>query len=160
MHRHSPAEPRHRRRSDCHRPLGGTQITGNPRVRKLCEDDGESVIFAYYRKTGFFMPNHHVIVQNRILREHPWVALELYDAFRRSKEVAYERARRAEATYLYFPAKGYEEQRAVIGEDPYPFGLNTMGRNVERAIHGSLEQGLLTKPLSLEEIYYRTTLKT
>jgi hypothetical protein len=35
-----------------------------------------------------------------------------------------------------------------------------MGRNVERAIQGSLEQGLLTKPLQLEEIYYRTTLKT
>jgi hypothetical protein len=35
-----------------------------------------------------------------------------------------------------------------------------MGKNVERAISGSLEQGLLTKPLRLEDIYYRTTLNT
>jgi hypothetical protein len=35
-----------------------------------------------------------------------------------------------------------------------------MGRNIRRAIQGSLEQELLTKPLALEEIYYRTTLKT
>jgi len=48
----------------------------------------------------------------------------------------------------------------VFGDDPYPLGLRAMGRNVERAIRGSLEQGLLTKPLALEDIYYRTTLKT
>jgi len=35
-----------------------------------------------------------------------------------------------------------------------------MGKNVERAIRGSLEQGLLTKPLRLDDIYYRTTLNT
>jgi 4,5-dihydroxyphthalate decarboxylase len=64
---------------------GGTQLAGNPRLRKLFPDDGKTVVFDYYRKTGFFQPNHHVIVQNRILKEHPWVALELYDAFRRSK---------------------------------------------------------------------------
>jgi hypothetical protein len=35
-----------------------------------------------------------------------------------------------------------------------------MGRNIERAIQGSLEQGLLTKPLGLEDVYFRTTLDT
>ena len=139
---------------------GGTPIAGNPRIRKLLEDDGKAVVFDYYRKTGFFQANHHVIVQNRILREHPWVALELFSAFQRSKEIAYERARRFASTQLYFPGKDQQEQAAVFGEDPYPLGLRAMGRNVERAIQGSLEQGLLTKPLRLEDIYYRTTLNT
>jgi hypothetical protein len=35
-----------------------------------------------------------------------------------------------------------------------------MGKNIERAIQGSLEQGLLRKPLQLEDVYYRTTLNT
>jgi hypothetical protein len=35
-----------------------------------------------------------------------------------------------------------------------------MGKNIERAICGSLEQGLLRKPLRFEDIYYRTTLNT
>jgi 4,5-dihydroxyphthalate decarboxylase len=139
---------------------GGTQIAGNPRLRKLLADDGKAVVFEYYRRTGFFQPNHHVIVQNRILHEHPWVALELFDAFRRSKEIAYERARRYASAYLYFPGTDRQEQAAVIGEDPYPLGLRAMGRNVERAIRGSIEQGLLTKPLRLEDVYYRTTLST
>ena len=139
---------------------GGTQIAGNPRIRKLLEDDGKAVVFEYYRRTGLFQPNHHVIVQNRILREHPWVALELFDAFRRSKEMAYERARRYASAYLYFPGADRREQAAVVGEDPYPLGLRAMGKNVERGIRGSMEQGLLTKPLRLEDIYYRTTLNT
>ncbi len=139
---------------------GGTEIHGNPHLRKLLDDDGKSVVFQFYRKTGCFQANHHVIVQNRILREHPWAALELYDAFRRSKEIAYQCARRYEATRVYFPSQDFAEQRAVIGDDPYPLGLAAMGGNIERAIQGSLEQGLLTRPLALDDIYYRTTLKT
>src|SRR5882724_12867186 len=117
---------------------GGTSIAGNPRIRKLLEDDGKAVVFEYYRRTGFFQPNHHVIVQNRILREHPWVALDLFDAFQQSKHVAYERAKRYELTSLYFPGVDFHEQSAVIGPDPYPLGLRAMGRNIERAIRGSV----------------------
>ena len=139
---------------------GGTPINGNPRLRKLLEDNGREVVYEYYQKTGFFHANHNVIVQNRVLRDYPWVALELFNAFQRSKEVAYERARRAQSAYLYFPGKDAQEQAAVLGADPYPIGLRAMGKNIARAIQGSVEQGLLTKPLRLEEVYYRTTLQT
>ena len=47
-----------------------------------------------------------------------------------------------------------------VGADPYPLGLRAMGKNIERAIQGSMEKGLLTKSLALEDIYYRTTLNT
>src|SRR5262249_2009964 len=139
---------------------GGTPINGNPRLRKLLEDSGRGVVYEYYRKTGFFHANHNVIVQNRILRDHPWVALELFNAFQRSKEVAYQRARRSQSAYLYFPGKDFQEQAVVLWEDPYPIGIRAMGKNIERAIQGSLEQGLLRQPLRLEDVYYRTTLKT
>ena len=139
---------------------GGTPIDGNPRLKKLLDDDGKEVVYEFYRKTGCFQANHHVIVQNRILKEHPWVALELYKVFQRSKEVAYDRARRSRSTYLFFPGKDFEEQAAIFGDDPYPIGLRAMSKTVERAIRGSQEQGLLRRPLRLEDIYYRTTLST
>jgi hypothetical protein len=87
------------------------------------------------------------------------VALELFNAFQRSKEVAYARARRSQSAYLYFAGTDFQEQVAVLGEDPYPIGIRAMGKNIERAVQGSLEQGLLRKPLRLEDVYYRTTLK-
>ena len=88
---------------------GGTRVDGNPHLRRLLDDDGEEVVSEFFRKTGCFQANHHVIVQNRILKDHPWV---------------------------------------------------TLGKTVERAIRGSLEQGLLRRPRRLEDIYYRTTLNT
>ncbi len=139
---------------------GGTRMEGNPRIRKLFPDNGKAITYEYYQKTGCYYCNHHVIIQNRILRDHPWVALELFKAFQRSKEVAYERARRAQSTYLYFLGNDDREQAAVLGEDPYPLGLHKMGKTIERAIQGSLEQGLLRRPIKLEDLYFRTTLDT
>ena len=134
-------------------------LSASPLIRTLFPDP-QAEGARYYQKTGFYHINHGVVVRRSILEQHPWVALELFDAFKRSKEIVYERARRSASAYLYFPGKDAQEQQAVIGEDPYPLGLRAMGRNVERAIQGSLEQGLLTKPLALEDIYYRTTLNT
>ena len=139
---------------------GGTPIDGNPRIRKLLADNGKALVYEYYQETGCYHANHHVIVQNRILRDHPWAALELFKAFQRSKELAYERARSHQAAYMYFPDSDFQDQASVLGKDPYPIGISGMGKNVERAIQGSLEQGLITKPLRLEDIYYPTTLNT
>ena len=50
---------------------GGTQLEGNPRIRKLLPDNGKALVYEYYQKTGYFHSNHHVIVQNRVLKENP-----------------------------------------------------------------------------------------
>ncbi len=139
---------------------GGTQMTNNPRIHKLLSDSGEAVIFEFFRKTGCHQPNHHVIIKNEILAEYPWVAMELWDAFKRSKEVAYEQAGKTRSTYLIFEPEYWGKQTAVFGEDPYPLGLRAMRKTVERAIRGSLEQGLIRKPLTVEELYFGTTLDT
>ena len=139
---------------------GGTPFTGNPRIRRLMDDGGREVISEFYRKTGAFNANHHVIVQNRVLKENPWAALELFEAFQRSKEVAYERASRLRSGYLYFQGNDHQAQAATFGEDPYPLGLKAMRPTVERAMQASLEQGLIRKPTTVENIYHPTTLNT
>lgn len=139
---------------------GGTAWTGNPRIRKLLLDKGQAVIYEFFRKTGCYHANHHVAVKKSLLQENPWVAIELYKAFQRSKEVAYERARTAQSAYLYFPGNDWKNQAAVLGEDPYPVGLGAMRKTVERAIQGSLEQGLIREPLRVEDLYFHTTLDT
>ncbi|MFB3884542.1 MAG: hypothetical protein ACE144_04895 [Thermodesulfobacteriota bacterium] len=139
---------------------GGTPLTENPRIRKLVDDQGRKIISEFFSRTGCHQANHHVVIKNSVLREHPWVAMELYKAFQRSKEVAYERAKRAQAAYLYFEGNDWKEQAAVFGEDPYPLGLRAMRKTVERAIQGSLEQGLIRKPIKIEDLYFHTTLDT
>jgi len=60
---------------------GGTSLTGNLRIRPLLDDGGRAVVAEFYRKTGAFMANHHVIVQNRILKDNPWAEMALFKAF-------------------------------------------------------------------------------
>ncbi len=139
---------------------GGTQMANNPRIHKLLNDSGEAAIFEFFRKTGCHQPNHQVIIKNEILSKHPWVAMELWDAFRRSKEVAYEQTRKMRGTYLIFDSPYWRKQTAVFGEDPYPLGIKAMRKTIERAIQGSLEQGLIRKPIKVEDLYFRTTLDT
>jgi predicted solute-binding protein len=86
--------------------------------------------------------------------------MELYKALQQSKEIAYDRARKARLTYLYFEENDWKEQAAVFGEDPYPLGLRAMRKTVERAVQGSLEQGLIRKPIKVEDLYFHTTLDT
>ncbi len=101
-----------------------------------------------------------VAVQNRLLAEYPWVALELYKAFQRSKEVAYERARRSEAAYLLFPGEDQQKQAALFGKDPYPLGLRNNKKMLEILFQSSSEEGLTGRTATFEEVFYRTTLDT
>ena len=132
----------------------------NPRVKRLLPDDGKEVITQHYQKMGVLQTNHHIIVQNRIVKEHPWVPMELYNAFTRSKAVAYQRARQQMEAYLYFDGSDFQDQAAIFGADPYPCGMKAMRPMVERLFQGSLEQGLIRKPVTVEEIYHPTTIDT
>ena len=59
---------------------------------------------------------------------------------------------------MYFPGQDFQDQAQALGEGPYPIGIRAMGKNVEREIQGSLDQGLIPKPITLEDLYFRTTL--
>lgn len=129
---------------------GGTVLTGNPRLRKLFLDGGRQVINEYYAKTAILPANHMFAIQNSILDEHPWVAIELYKAFQKSKEAAYDRAKRLSSTYLLFEGEDYANQDQLFGEDPYPLGVKENRKMLETLFRGSHEEGL-TKTLPLME---------
>lgn len=140
--------------------FGGTPLDGNPRIRSLFKDGGREVIAKYFEKTGVIPPNHLIIVQNRLIKEHPWVPLELYKAFQRSKVVAYERAKRRQSVYLLFEGRDLQEQAATFGEDPYPLGIRANRRMLELLFATSLEQGLIKKLPRIEDVFCPTTLDT
>ncbi len=139
---------------------GGTRIEGNPRIRRLFPDGGEAIAAEFFRKTGVLPANHMIVAQKRVLQEHPWLALELYRVFHRSKQIAYERARRWAPAYFLFEADAAKKQEAVFGAEPYPFGLKENRRMLEIMIQGSREEGLIRKRLQVEDLFYPSTLDT
>jgi 4,5-dihydroxyphthalate decarboxylase len=118
-------------------------------------DNGRAVFAEFFRKTGCFQANHHFVIQRRLLEGRPEAAMALYDGFERSKLASY---KREDAAYLYFQGDDRAEQAKVYGDDPYPLGLSAMRKTLERAIQGSLEQGLIRRPVKLEGVYHPGTL--
>lgn len=139
---------------------GGVPLTNNPKIKKLFTDGGAEIIERYFRRTRIVPPNHIVVIKEKILREHPWVALELFKAFQRSKEVAYERARELRSTLLLFEGKDLQRQAEVFGPDPYELGVAANRKMVQTAVAGCLAQGLIKKNFTIEEIFAGTALDT
>ena len=133
-----------------------TELSRSPQVRLLFDDPvAESV--RYFRTHGFSHINHTVVVQNRILEKHPWVALNLYNAFTQAKQRSY-----AEMGYLLrsnvMAAFGVlEAQRRTFGEDPFPYGLANNRTALQTLAGHSLEQGLVRTRVEVDELFAATT---
>jgi 4,5-dihydroxyphthalate decarboxylase len=139
---------------------GGTPIAGNEKIRKLFPDGGRKVITDFYKRTGVLPSNHMYVVQNSVLNKAPWVALELFKAFQRSKEISYERAREASSAYMLFQGRDFKEQAELFGEDPFPLGVRQNRKMLEILFHGSYEDGLTKNLAKIEDIFHPSTLDT
>ncbi|MGE5220100.1 MAG: hypothetical protein ACM3SP_24105, partial [Chloroflexota bacterium] len=126
----------------------GASISDNPRLRKLFPDDGRSLIEEFTAKTGVFQVNHHVIVQNRILRNHPWVAMALFKAFQQSKDIVLQKVHPESATV---------ESRE---NDSFPLGIKAMRKSFDRYVQVLLDGKVIKTRFQVEDVYYPTTLDT
>jgi 4,5-dihydroxyphthalate decarboxylase len=139
---------------------GGTNIDGNPRIRPLFSDGGRQVVLDYFRKTGVLPSNHMVIVKNSVLEKHPWVALELFKTFQRSKEIAYEWAAEMNRAIMLFEGEDQKKQAEIYGADPYPLGLKANRKMLELLARCSVEQGLTRQPANIDELFFPSLRET
>jgi 4,5-dihydroxyphthalate decarboxylase len=124
----------------------GALPSGNSRIRKLFADDGRSLIDQFSTNAGVFQINHHVIIQNRILREHPWVALELFTALQLSKDIALAIAR--------------QQKPGDSENDEFPVGVKAMRPSFDRYVQAMLDGKVIKTRFKMEDVYYPTTLET
>ena len=53
-----------------------------------------------------------------------------------------------------------EAPKPVGGADPWPYGLAANRKNLERFLQLEYDQGLISKPMKVEDIFFHSTLKT
>ena len=131
-------------------------------VRRLFVDF-EAVERQYFRKTGIFPIMHTLVMRRELYEENRWIAQSLYQAFKESKKQAYDHYE-AMARRLFSPmmmpwlASHYEENRATLGEDPWPYGLEPNRKALETFLRYHHEQGLSRRRLAPEELFAPETL--
>jgi 4,5-dihydroxyphthalate decarboxylase len=111
----------------------------------------------YFQKTGFYHINHGVVVRKSVLEKHPWVALNVFNAFREAKERVLARTR--ELMDVYFRTGVFPRDLRQAGAmDLYPYGVATNRNILETITQYSFEQGLTPRKLALEEVFAPSTL--
>ncbi len=114
----------------------------------------------FYKKHGFLPVNHAYIIRGDIYRAHPWVAESLYDGFLRAKAYANEKLLEHIPAALFFGSEYLSMTRDLIGDDPFPYGINANRAMLETIIGYSHEQGLTPRTMKIEELFAESTLDT
>jgi 4,5-dihydroxyphthalate decarboxylase len=131
-------------------------LSADARIRPLFADPAAEG-FRYHRKTGLLPVNHCVVVRTELLRRHPWLALNLYDAFLEAKQAARRNLARMLGPYGTLEATaGF---LAAAETDPLPYGVREQRGVLRTLTEYSHEQGLTSRVLPLEEIFAADTLE-
>jgi 4,5-dihydroxyphthalate decarboxylase len=117
---------------------------------------------AYYEKTGIFPIMHTVVLKEELTRLHPWLARALYEAFAEAKRLAYRRLADTAVLPYVLPwlVAEVEETRALMGDDPFPYGVARNRKTVETLAAYSFRQGLAPRRLAVEELFSESVLDT
>lgn len=112
------------------------EFASDPRLKPLFPDpaaEGRK----WYDQHGIIPVNHMVVMTEALAARHPWVPAELYRLLLAGKTAA-----------------GLPKPGAL---DMIPFGFEPNRKNLEAIIQFSVQQGLIPRPVTIEELMHPTT---
>lgn len=125
---------------------------GDPRITCVFPDP-KAEEQRYFQKTGIFPIMHTVIVREDLLRQYPWLSMNLVQAFRRSKDLAWEQMEDPRRVSLAWFREALEEQRRTLGRDPWPYDLENNRVALEAICRYAKDQGLTQRQFTPEELF-------
>lgn len=129
-------------------------LRGDPSIVRLFPDF-QAVEEAYFRKTGIFPIMHTVVIRRDVYERHPWVAMNLFQAFEEAKKRSLNRALSTNAARFPIPwyASYAMKARELFGEDFWPYGIEANRVTLEAFLRYAHEQGVARRLLSVEELF-------
>jgi 4,5-dihydroxyphthalate decarboxylase len=142
-----------------HPPAAATD--GSGRLVRLFSDY-RAVEEDYLAATGVFPIMHLLVLKREVYDRHRWVAMNLVRAFEEAKRRALERAFDANAPTFPIPWSfaNAERARRLVGDDPWPYGLEANRRTLETFLRYAYEQGACARHLAAEELFAPEALQT
>jgi 4,5-dihydroxyphthalate decarboxylase len=130
---------------------------GSDLIRRLFDNPrGEEL--KYFQKNGFYPIMHVIAFRNEFLEKYPEAAPELVDLFETAGTLAREHYADPNWSLMAWGRHLYEEERRLIGQNPWPHGYKRNEANLKRFIGYSFDQGLLERKLTVKELFTESTL--
>jgi 4,5-dihydroxyphthalate decarboxylase len=113
----------------------------------------------YFKRTGIFPIMHLVGIRRTLVDQHPWLPAAVMKAFEQSKAAALAHLSDTSATKVTLPF--IEEQlaatRELMGEDFWPYGLESNRKTLETFLRHHHAQGLSSRLVRPEELFHPST---
>ena len=136
-----------------HADLIEPYLTGHPNVARLFPDYLAEEK-RYYERTQIFPIMHVMGIKREIVEANPWVPITLYKAFTKAKALGMKRMFNPRVAPLAWYRAAMEEQEALLGPDPWEYGLTPKNRHTLDTLVGySYEQGMIKKRLTMEDLF-------
>ncbi|MFC7474130.1 ABC transporter substrate-binding protein [Dankookia sp. GCM10030260] len=115
---------------------------------------------AWHKASGFFPIMHCLAVRKDIAAAHPWLPLELHRAACRAKALSLAELQMVNVLRVSLPwiAAAYEEQAAVMGGDPWPYGFARNRDEVAAMIRYAVADGLAAEAIQPESLFHPSAL--
>jgi 4,5-dihydroxyphthalate decarboxylase len=129
------------------------EFEGNPAVRPLFGEP-EIEMRRYFGSTGIFPINHGMVLRRSLYEQHPWLPLNIFNAFRQAKAQAAAEQMRLASTHVdlgLLPADG-------LRTDLYPYGVRSNQKTLDTLATYSHEQSLTDRKVALDEVFAPSTL--
>lgn len=134
-------------------------VEGHPKVTRLFPDF-RAAEEAYFRKTRMFPIMHLLAVRRSLVTEHQWLAASIVKAFYHAKRLAVEEMHDVGSMPVMLPwlSDDLKRAQAVLGPDVWPYGVPDNRAELEAMFRYSVEQGLSSRRITLEEYFAPGTL--
>jgi 4,5-dihydroxyphthalate decarboxylase len=127
----------------------------SPDVKPLIPDAFETGVAAL-RRRGLYPINHTVVIKNELIAAHPQLAADVFDAFAAAKNVYIERLKGGRIEKPTEVDNLHARVMQITG-DPLPYGIAPNRQVIEELIGHALQQGIITKPVLVEELFVPST---
>lgn len=134
-------------------------LANNPNIRPLIPD-AEKTEKDYYARTGVFPMTHMVVMRRDVYERHPWMAVNLMQAFQKAKQMGWEQLRGHQSSNMLPWMPSYISSVAnIFRGHPYKDGFEANLKPLEALTRYSYEQGLSRRKVNPAEIFAKETLK-
>ena len=134
-------------------PQAGWEAKQRPSTAGYTEllPDARHLEAEWYGRTGIYPFHGLMVVKDDILNAHPGIAKALYGAFVEAKARWLPALRSGTANSADDAV--YRDLIPLVGDDPLPYGIEPNRDSIEALIHYSVQQGLMPRRLSIEELF-------
>lgn len=114
----------------------------------------------YFRQTGFFPIMHALTIRKDVAEKYPALPMQLFEAFAKAKAMSMTELTLNNVLRVSLPwvPVAYEEARAVMGKNIWPYGFAENRKEVAAMARYAHEDGLTARIVDPKELFHPSTL--